>query len=159
MLTNLLSNVICETFLKEYGRNNLGQAMMVTFSVSIDYDKEHGYRYLDLLIYAPSNYVQVWARDRSDVIPLDDMDYDDSEDESYPREGKDYVKTTGEWRLMSDHSSCWTEDGVSRIINQYSDRLQTFASLRSWHEKFLMEDDFIKHLHGLKQKRLEARRA
>lgn len=108
---------VSDPFKLEPGQNST-QAMLVRFSARIDYDKEHGYRQKEMMIYGPSNYVQVWERDCWDVIPLEDMEEDpDDSDEMVPRKGKDYVKGQTEWKLLSDHDSCWRE-GVQQFLSR-----------------------------------------
>jgi hypothetical protein len=129
MLDYLLTTIVDQTFLKHLGKfqikNADPKAMHIRFSVHIDHEKEEGYRYLDLVIYAPMNYVQVWARDAWNVIPIEDLDYDD-DGEGAVKNGKAYSEGASEWRLLADHDSCW-RDGVRGLIRKYQPKLATFS--------------------------------
>lgn len=91
-------------------------------------EKEDGYRHVELLIYAPYNYVGVFIRENWNVISLDDLEYDEESGEQYIKKGKDYSQGVGEWRRLSYHDSCWRSDGVDRLLHEYKDRLQTLSA-------------------------------
>ncbi len=111
-LIHLLTTVIRTTFLSEVGKNQKSQravkGMLLSFKLA-PRGEEEGYRYLDVLLYAPANYVGVYRRERWDVIPEADLDEDG------PKPGKDYVKGESPWELLSCHDSGWTE-GVERVL-------------------------------------------
>ena len=135
--TTLLTTVICQTFLKEAGKfqngdQGLKKAMVVSFSTRVDYDKEEGYRQIDLVLYAPANYVGVYERRRWTVIPLDDLEYDEEAGESFVKPGKSYVNGGTEWKLICYHDSCWRTDGVHDFLNRYADDINTFDGAREW---------------------------
>lgn len=146
MLEYMLADIICQTFEKAPGRNqdlpcySMGgppeitskQAMLIEMDIHIDSEKEEGYRHIDLLLYAPSNYVQVWTRERWDVIPLEDLEYDDDGD-SYVKKGKDYTKGETEWTMLSDHDSCW-RDAVQKLIFDNRHKLASFDGIGSWYK-------------------------
>jgi hypothetical protein len=131
MLTNLLSNIICTEFTKLFPERFADKAMLIQFGVNIDYDKEDGYRGKDLLIWAKSNYVQVWQRDNWNVISLEDLE---DEDDGGPKAGKDYQSGHSEWKFMSDHDSCWRSDGVDQFVFNNRDILTIFrGSFSNWY--------------------------
>jgi len=122
---SILTTIITETFEKEVGRNQTtkGQkALLVSFRLPINTDKEDGYRCLELLVYGPMNYVGVYVRQTWDIISLDDLDFDDDGD-GCPKPGKDYVKTTTAWEQICYHDSGWRTDGIDRIIQMYEDQI------------------------------------
>lgn len=142
-LQYLLSTVIRETFLKEVGKNQIrrkrrdgltipenqqgpghGEALKLRFKTSIDYSKEEGYRWVEVVIYAPLNYVQVWVRTAWNVIPLEDME-DGDDGDTYVKKGKDYNKGESAWEKIADHDSCWT-DGVDCVLKGEFGDLNTF---------------------------------
>lgn len=133
--TNMLGDVIINEFEMRVGRNS-DKAMLIEFNTKVDWDKEEGYRYTDLLIYAPSNYVQVWARDRWNVCPLEDMEYDEPAMDMVPKPGKDYVQGETEWRMLTDHDCAWREDGIRRFLRVYRAELMRFATigLHDWYK-------------------------
>jgi len=122
-MRSIVSSIICSTFETEFGRwqlKNSAQglpvptsqyAMQITFRSRIDYDTEDGYRFLDILIYAPANYVGVLAQHRWTVIPIDELEGEDG-----LKEGCKYRTGNSGWKLACYHDSCWTSDGVGSIL-------------------------------------------
>lgn len=164
MIENLFSNVICQQFEKEPGKNQNPclfppgaimtkdpQAFLVEFKTRIDYDKEEGYRYLDLLIYGPTNYVQVWTRTRATVISMGDMEEDDGE--MVPKRGNDYVESATEWEIHSDHDSCW-RDAVQRIIFENRNNILTFGfALDEWYKVIPVPAELVELYNQDRKKR------
>ncbi len=121
MSTHLLVKVLSDTFRKEVGKfqeskDGKHQALLVTFSKRLDYDKEDGYRNLDLLVYAPFNYVQVYWRERFDVCPLGLL------------EGDEDTYTSGKtpWVCLADHDSGWTE-GIEQFFREHQSEITGFS--------------------------------
>jgi len=101
-------------------------ALLVDFSLSIDYDKEDGYRHLQILIWAEYNYVGVFCQETWNV--RQSIFDDDKELEPGP-----YEKGTSEWTSYSYHDSGWVE-GVERILREYERRIiSTRVGTLSWH--------------------------
>lgn len=136
---HLLTSVVRSDFLKNVGkwqrRSAEPKAMLVSFNTPINHDIESGYRYLDLLIFAPHNYVQVWVRERWTVIPLDDLE---DGDDGGIKPGKDYIEGKSEWKMIADHDSGWTEG----VENTFRDkRLLTFSGLGDdWYQVVKLSD-------------------
>jgi hypothetical protein len=128
-MLNLLVSVLRQTFEEKVGKFQVKQeqpkALLTNFRLTVDTDVEDGYRYLEVAIYAPCNYVQVWVREAWTVIPVEDLDYDDDGDATL-KPGTDYDEGYTDWFLVADHDSGWTE-GISRILRQYQNRITTFA--------------------------------
>ena len=137
MLTNILSDIICQTYLEQVGKFNRDKALTVSFSVGIDYDTEEGYRQEELLVYGPSNYVQVWVRNRWNVIKLEDLEYDDDGDGSI-KPGKSYSTGASDWVMIGDHDSCW-RDAVRNFIDKHKNKLNSFSTSK-WYEVVDVED-------------------
>lgn len=131
----LLADVICQTFMAVIGkfqtRNETPMAMKIRFSTHIDHDKEEGYRYLDVVIYGPMNYVQVWTRTAWTVIPLEDLE-DDDDGDTFVKPGKAYNEGASEWKLVADHDSGWRE-GVRETLRDNKQALSTFSGSK-WFE-------------------------
>ena len=131
---SMLSDILCETFLKFPGKrqrdsdNPLG--MLVTFRTPTHHEVEEGYRFLDLFIYAPLNYVQVWTRHRSDIILLSDMEEEDGE--MVPKRGKRYKNTEEPWMLIADHDSVW-RDMVRGFLQKEEKNINGFSGPSPWH--------------------------
>lgn len=138
MYESMLARVICEEFEKNPGKDQAPifgekpgepKALLIGFRRRIDHDKEDGYRYLDLLLFAPTNYVQVWTRSRANTISLEDMEEDDGE--MVPKDGKDYESTKTEWEMHSDHDSCW-RDAVGQVLWDNRESIAGFDSINGW---------------------------
>lgn len=131
MMIHLIRSVICQTYEKEFRRKPGFEktAMKITFNLYIDHSKEEGYRYLDLIIMF-HGYVGVFIRERSTLVPIEALDGDDG-----LKPGYDYVDTVGDWQCLSCHDSCWTSDGVNRLIWEYRDKLSSFSGLGDWYSK------------------------
>ena len=123
---SILADIICTEFNNKVGRHSPDVAFVMTMRTTLDYDKEDGYRYVDLLIRCPQNYTQVWSRDRSSIIQLEDMDYD-ADGDGTPKPGKSYVKTAGDWKILADHDSCWRE-GVADFLGEYQNKVSVLDS-------------------------------
>lgn len=108
-----LGQVIEETFNKEFRRAD--KAMIVTFSIDVDYKKEEGIRMVSLLLYAPNNYVGVFAKEFWEVRDIN---------KNVNRNGNyEYAKGNTGWKMLSCHDCCWREDGVKRFLNVNEDRI------------------------------------
>ncbi len=90
--------------------------MLVSFPLPLNHDVEEGYRDLDILIYGPMNYVQVYVRKRQNTVLLTDL-VCDVEGESSLKPGASYTKTEEPWVKVADHDSCWTE-GVEDVLRE-----------------------------------------
>jgi hypothetical protein len=130
-MNNLLSDVINSTFTHQVGKNQerkeVQQALLVRFSSRINYDTEEGYRHVDLVLYAPYNYVQVWVRERWNVIPLEDLE-DDGNGDTYVKRGKNYQEGASDWRCIGDHDSCWRE-AVQSFLKDKSKEITGFEAI------------------------------
>lgn len=142
MLATILETIICVEFEKQFpekfeSRKDEPKAMLVSFNKRINYDTEQGYRHLHLAIYASSNYVFVAEMDDWNVISLDDLEYDDGNQDSYIKPGKDYVKGKSDWKRLSYHDSCWRSDGVNRFIWEHRDELNgidNWVFKKNWYD-------------------------
>lgn len=130
-LVYLLSQALCSTFAKVAGKwqskKTEPKAFVVSFSTRIDHDKEEGYRHMDLVLYAECNYVNVYSRERWDVIPLEDLEYNEEDDESYVKKGKDYVKGSTPWTLLCSHDSGWTS-AVENFLSTNASKLNSYEA-------------------------------
>jgi hypothetical protein len=118
-LLNILTTTICSTFSTVCGKwqskKAEPKAFVMEFGLTLDYDKEEGHRNLVVALYACNNYVNVYTRETWDVIPLEDLEYSEEDDESYVKPGKDYQKGKSPWTLVVSHDSGWTS-GVRNIL-------------------------------------------
>jgi hypothetical protein len=135
----MFGDVITYTFDKEVGKFQVSRnrreggeprAMLVSFKTKTDHTTEEGYRHVDLLIYGPMNYVQVWVRERWDVIPIEDLE-DDADGDTRLKAGCSYTKGETNWKLIADHDSGWRE-GVHRFLQENEDKIVILDSLEGW---------------------------
>lgn len=126
---DMLADAINATFERECGKHQIKNAsnakvFKVAFRLKTDYEKEEGYRHLEVALWGPLNYVQVWVRETWDVIPVEDLDIDEDGD-SRPKKGKKYNEGATEWKKVADHDSCW-RDGVRSILRENACRITGF---------------------------------
>lgn len=149
MLSHILSWIICDTFVHEVGRftryspDATLTAMLVEFAVRVNYEQEAGYRHRDLLIFADSNYVGVYTRERWNVL----------------RRKGETTGTTGssQWQVLAYHDSCWRTDGVERFLFQHRDDLLTVGqACGPWYRKVELspgEREALRQIRRLNQDR------
>lgn len=148
-MENIVSNIICITFENEIKRwqtkNEKQFAMMVSFDLSLTNRLEAGYRNLDILIYSPMNYVGVLVRERWTIIPIDELDGEDS-----LKPGCDYREGDSGWFLASYHDSCWTSDGVQNTIYKNRNRINCLSTgLGEWYKKIEMTPGLLETFHNI----------
>ena len=123
-LVYILSSIICKTFMSACGKfqskKDTPKAFVIRFNSNIDYEKEEGYRWVYLALYAQYNYVSVYTREAWNVIPIEDLEYDEEIGESYVKKGKNYNEGHSDWKLLMSHDSCW-RDAVKEFLFQNAD--------------------------------------
>lgn len=123
----LFSKIIDQTFEKEAGKGQANQpspkSMLITFRTHTDTQREEGYRWVEFLLWAPNNYVQVWSRDYWDVAPVEDGE----------RTTDDYSKGSDDWVLLANHDSCW-RDAVDKFLRERGDRIYSFNPPGGWYK-------------------------
>lgn len=151
MYGDMLADVIIHAFKERVGKNQVHapqpSALFVPFRTTIDYDVEEGYRFLDLMIFAPMNYVAVLSRPRWNVIALDDLIFEEDGD-SYVKPGKAYDEGAGEWELLSYHDSGW-RDAVRRFLTRHAEDIRGFSGLSDWYETVALDADAIDEVDRL----------
>ena len=130
---SLITKIVNDTLDKEAPRASWGapntMALTIGLKLSVPTDLD-GHRTLEVVVFRPMNYTQVWSRLLSTTIPL--LDLEDEEGEG-PRPGKDYTTTTGEWTLHANHDSCW-RDGLTSLLRLYDREILCFAGLGAWYK-------------------------
>lgn len=133
---DMLAEVIITTFDLQVGKHQATKpvptAMQVSFRMYVEHEKEEGYRYLDLLIYGPANYVGIYERTRWDVIPQEDLTYDEESDEYLIKEGKSYNKGTSPWALKGYHDSGW-RDAIRRVLREHAPKMMGLDKRKDWY--------------------------
>lgn len=129
-LANILTAVLAQTFQTVCGtwqsKKAEPKAFLVSFSIPIDHTKESGYRQVEFALYAEYNYVGVYTRECWNVIPLEDLEYNEGDDEEYIKEGKDYSTGNSGWTQVISHDTCW-RDAVREFIFKNIEVIQTFS--------------------------------
>ena len=130
---SLITKIVNDTLDKEAPRASWDHpnTMALTFGLKLSVPPDlDGYRTLEVVVFRPMNYVQVWSRLLSTTIPLVDLGDEDGEG---PKPGKDWTTTTGEWRLHADHDSCWRE-GLTDLLRLYDREILCFAGMGAWYK-------------------------
>jgi hypothetical protein len=158
MMNGVVSSMICNEFRKEFQKrgdkswqmSDPERAMRVRFSLKLDYDVEEGYRHLDLLIFgAGSNYITVMAKLDWAVIRTEWL----GDDGDGLLEGFDYIEGSTPWVHYSNHDSCWTSDGVERIINEFANRINCLDSrYDSWYFIDTLTPEQVEEFHEITRK-------
>lgn len=161
MLSNILNEIICTTFEKIVGKNQISKegpnrALQVSFKLSLDYDNEDGYRWLDIIIYAPMNYAYVVTKERWNRYSLDAVKEYTDEGEVVFKDGMGYEEGESGLTFVSCHDSCW-RDGVNRIINDNRDRLLTLSGWKDWYSIIEVDDELEKAIRESREKAHERR--
>jgi hypothetical protein len=146
MLEWIVNTIICDEYQKEFkDKGEHKYAMKLEFSLAIDYEKEEGYRNVELWLYAEDNYVGVYSRENWNVAPLN-SNYDENGDPKYE-------SGVSEWQSLSFHDSCWRTDGIDRFIFKHKDRIICLRSLHGWYEKVPMTKEMIKTFREVLRKK------
>lgn len=127
MITDTITTVFNDQVGKWQVKKPEQRALKISFRTRIDHATEEGYRFLDLLIYGPMNYVGVFIRERATVISHDDMEEGD-DGEMVPKEGKDYSNVTTDWVEVCYHDSGW-RSAVNDVLFQNRDKITGFDCL------------------------------
>lgn len=147
-MKNIVSNIIAQEFEKNVGRwqskKITPHAMKITFHLNNNWDLEEGYRHLQILIYGPMNYVGVFVKEDWNIIPVDEI-----EDEDSLKPGCDYRRGSTPWKLMSYHDSCWRSDGLNSILSLHKDRINCLDSIGHWYTLEEVTEELSKQLDPL----------
>lgn len=148
MYDDMLATVVCSEFARRVGKRMPSRALLIPMHTSVDFDKEEGYRFIDLLLWAPANYVAVLARRRWTVIPLDDLDYDEH-GECFVKEGRDYTHGESKWHLLAYHDSTW-RGAVRDFFRDNRDDIQGFASsVGGWADDLALKEEMEEELASI----------
>ena len=120
MLEWIIDHIICDEYHNAFRATNCTDAMKLSFHLRIDYEREEGYRNLELFLWSDSNYVGVFCRETWNVCDLNTRK---------ATEGK------SELRLLAFHDSCWRSDGVERFIFANSARFGGLSCLSHWYSR------------------------
>lgn len=138
----IISSIICSEYMHSYSKwqkkNDEPSAMLVSFSLSIDYDIEEGYRNLEIAVYAPMNYVGVYLRETWDVIRQDDLEILEDGEAQIKESSEGYIKGASDWHCAGYHDSCW-RDAVENILRAYAKRISILNTFDHWHTKKAVE--------------------
>jgi hypothetical protein len=121
---SLLVSLLADIFRRSVGkwqneaREPEPKALCFSFALSVDCEKEEGYRHLKVVVFAPDNYVQVWSQETWCVRPVEDG-------EAPAKPSTSYEEGAGDWKKEADHDSCWPE-GLRRVFDRYDDKVLYF---------------------------------
>jgi hypothetical protein len=138
-MINIIESIIRYEFEKNVGRWQSKQekrfGMKISFQINLDYEKESGYRFLELFIYSDYNYVAVLQRERYTVIDQKYLEYTEDGD-CFVKKGHDYNEGYTDWKVLSYHDSCWS-DAIETVIKEYKARILLIDSrnFKDWYTK------------------------
>lgn len=112
MLTNILTQIIASTFRTNLGKNTPSKVMVLHFSVSVA-DEFEGYARWTMILWAPSNYLEVWVRKEWNQVPAEGLDGDDD-----LKPGFEYKLGAEPWTILISHDSGWRST-IQDFINQH----------------------------------------
>lgn len=151
MLEGILSKIICETYEREFRHKQEKDkyiAMKISFSIPIDYKKEEGYRYLELLVMW-EGYVGVFLREGYNVVPIEGVDFG----KDSLKKGYEYKEGVTDWKCLSCHDSCWRGDGIERFVFENRERLNSIRQLFNWYEKIELTEKENEFFRGIERER------
>jgi len=88
-----------------------------------------GYVTLEIVLFRPMSYTQVWSRVVSTTVPIEGL----SQEEEGLLPGFDYTKTETSWYLHANHDSCWRE-GLAEALKQHEGEIVLFSGPFDWYE-------------------------
>ena len=148
-MINIVKNIITTEFDNSIGRNQFKKdtktGMQVSFSLTTECEKEDGYRNLDILIFAPMNYVAVLVRERWDVISLKDIGYNENSESHIKPDSNGYIHGATKWLCAGYHDSCW-RDSVGRVLKDNVDRIITINNITEWYKRIELSIKEIEEL-------------
>lgn len=152
MYSNMLCDIITDTFNVQAGKGQQRErrALLVKFRTDTNYSTEEGYRQLDLLLYAPGNYVGVFIRHRWNVIPGEAL-----EDDEGLKGGYKYIDGESDWVKIGYHDSCW-RDSVNSLLSKNEGKIAGFDNVgSSWSEVVELDEKMASDLIALPHGKFE----
>jgi len=92
-------------------------------------------RFFDIVLWAPSNYVYVFIRNKTEPSGI-----------RYDFKGDD-------WTFETCHDSCW-RDRMGSILNDYGDRIESIQVINSY-DKIKIPDDVAKEFRAARERSLK----
>lgn len=139
---NIIDSIICETYNNEfkYSKNpRQDVAMEVAFNLTVDYDKEDGYRHLFIRLFG-TGYVTVLSNETWIVANANDMHL----------ENPNYDEDQTGWKFLVCHDSCW-RDSVHRLLQEYADRLMNINASKNWYKTINLTNEELDFYRKLKR--------
>lgn len=143
MLTNIISTLLehhveqlraCAGEFSHLTREDLPNLALKFRFALINYEKEEGYRNLEILVWVPSNYIGVFSKETWDLWSPKNIN------------GK------SDLRIWSYHDSCW-RDGLRRIIFENRERLNCLSAMgpNSVYQLVNLSEDDVRKFKELKK--------
>jgi hypothetical protein len=140
MLTNIISDIICEEYEKNFRRKRhesegIHAGMMIQFRSDPPTGHDDSiYHHTDLLLYTRTNYVGVYSRERWNPHTRN-------------------VAGESPWQVHCYHDSCWRSDGVGSFIFQNRDRLHGLDTFCRWYLTMPVNEEFEALLKSIRDER------
>lgn len=143
---NIIDAIICETYNNEFKHSKTPRqdlAMEVAFNLTVDYEKEDGYRHLFIRLFG-TGYVTVLSNETWIVANANDMHL----------ESPKYDEGQTGWKFLGCHDSCW-RDSVHRVLQEYADRLMNINTTSKWYKTINLTDEELDLYRNLERKERE----
>lgn len=130
--THIIESIITTTYDTEFKNSFIlkkNSAMEVSFNLTVDYDKEDGYRHLFIRLFG-TGYVTVLSNETWIVANANDMHL----------ENPKYDEGQTGWKFQGCHDSCW-RDSVHKLLREYSDRLTNINTIVNWYKTIELTAD------------------
>lgn len=126
--TDIIATLVNAVFILHCGKfqekksEDQRQAFQVAFDLSVDSEKESGIRMIEVLYWAPRDYVQVWTRTTRSVIPVSDLEYDNDGESHVAEHSNGYVDGSTPWKKVLDHDSDWGY-AIDMLLREHKDQI------------------------------------
>lgn len=131
--TTLLTQAISDQMRKELPPTSWDarhtKAMRLQLRLSTPPTHE-GYVTLEIVLFRPMSYTQVWSRVTSTMAPIEGLD---DQDYCGLKPGFEYTKSATEWVIHCDHDSCWRE-ALGALLNTHTAQIVLFSGPGDWYE-------------------------
>lgn len=108
-LIRLLTTTICKTyeFVTKRSKDSNPKAFVIRFCKKVNTEVEEGQRYVDLAICNKAEKVGVYTRDCWNIIPAEDLEYNEEFGSLAAKEGKAFSKGVTPWVLLGSEALGW----------------------------------------------------
>lgn len=119
-------------------KSRKSRALKFSFGLFVDHNIEVGFRSLDVMLWAPTNYVCVISRESWYVLPFSDIDGDVSRPR--PKQGSSWTDGNTGYRFHAYHDQKWRDEGVKRVLGEYKERIEMLRYDKTFYDVVTLWD-------------------